>query len=205
MVIPLLRSVPSPAFIPTAKSMHPLKGSKECILRVLRALPYIPLCGKVPTLQGQVDALSRENEELKKELAELQAQLKAQPHNTPGTHGTDATLDNKPWMKLQKKLCDEILRIRKRIRAINDGTAPTRSPAIFLESIDESIRHAMVDSGATAIEDEPTYDILRHELVPAQASVAEGTPLKETLDGGFGVCVGDLVLIRALVSLSHET
>lgn len=140
--------------------------------------------------------LRASEKQLQQEVKELRAKLAQMP--PPAA----CDLYNKPWLKLLDGIKAQIMRIRERVRNMQHEDIPASGHSIFLQHLDYALREAMLSSGAIEISNEKEYRLLRHELVPLQDNVAEGTPLGNDIEDGFGVCVGDRVIIRAQVTLS---
>lgn len=140
--------------------------------------------------------LQESEKQLQQEVNALRAKLAQMP--PPAA----CDLHNKPWLKLLDGIKAQIMRIRERVRNMQHEDIPASGHSLFLQHLDYALREAMLSSGAIEISNEKEYRLLRHELVPLQDNVAEGTPLGNDIEDGFGVCVGDRVIIRAQVTLS---
>lgn len=143
--------------------------------------------------------LRASEKQLQQEVKELRAKLAQMPPPVA------CDLHNHPWLKLLDGVKAQIMRIRERVRNMQHEELSASGDSLFLQHLDYALREAMLSSGATEISEEKEYRILRHELVPLQDNVAEGTPLGHVVGDGFGICVGERVIIRAQVTLQSSS
>lgn len=182
---------------------NPLKKLQNYLLTIMGSTELQELRQKTENQQRECNRLAEEcrrlqesEKQLQQEVKELRAKLAQMP--PPAA----CDLHNRPWLKLLDGIKAQIMRIRERVRNMQHEDIPASGHSLFLQHLDYALREAMLSSGATEISEEKEYRILRHELVPLQDNVAEGTPLGNDIEDGFGVCVGDRVIIRAQVTLS---
>ncbi|MBR5782058.1 MAG: hypothetical protein IKY27_08795 [Bacteroidales bacterium] len=107
---------------------------------------------------------------------------------------SDSLLDNRPLVKIFTECADllsEIDRISPRFKSPDSR--------LLLDLVNERLRTALYLSGGKPIDDDETFDSVRHICIDNPVA-KEGTPISEIIE--FGVALESRVFVKAKVKLT---
>lgn len=108
----------------------------------------------------------------------------------PEPEPPQANLANGPYRKLVEDCADLLEEYEQMLPRMNETVRP------FAENVVDRLQEILERNGVASIEDETSYDIIRHKVEPVK-NVPQGAPILETLTPGLAL--QEKVLRRAKV------
>jgi hypothetical protein len=110
-----------------------------------------------------------------------------------GENSCDSLLKNDAYIKLAELCCEMHDELDRMSRQFSDSTMLN-----FIDMQKSRIREALILSGATAIDEESVFSLLRHKSV-SPGIVRDGTPIQETIEPG--IAIESRVMIKSKVKV----
>lgn len=173
------------------KNREKTPSLKNCDTPIQKKMPSNNIVNNIPTM----DSPSYEEQTID-DSVDIHTSLSKTEHQEASPIESPSLLDNPEYMTLAQQCCDilsELNRIQNQIK--NEEVLD------FITLQKSRIREALLISGATLINDDATFNLLRHQCINRGRHIENGTPITKTIEPG--VEIDGRVMVKAKICLKN--